>query len=162
MLLQDSYTIFGIVSLAEILGAIIATFFAIMTWWIIEKISKWLEWKGLVKAFNELYDILLIKKYEPNMSIDVVTLILEEIEVKNFVKFLKLQYMKDKGLHKFEGNDFMIEAVCGIAGNHLKLYQYGMPVFDYRRPEEGAETFDGFIEYYETQCRIAKIKLKRS
>lgn len=129
-----------IISLSEIIGACIATFFAIMTWWLIEKLAKWAEWRAVVKSFNELFEIFMAKKYEPNTSIDVVNIILEDIGEKIFKKILRLNYTLNQGIYNFEGNDFKIEAMCGIAGNHLKLYQYSMPIYDFRKPEEGVET----------------------
>ena len=161
MFLQGSSDIFQLISISEIIGACLATFFAILTWYLIERLNDYFEWRKTVKGFNELYKILLAKKYEPDTSIEVVNVILEDIGEKNLKKIVKLNYIFEKAFHKFEGNDFMIEALVGIAGNHLKIYQYNMPIFDFRKPEEGAETHQNFIEYFQTQCRREKVKLKK-
>ncbi len=156
------YQILEIVSISEIIGAIVATFFAILTWWIVEKLNAWKEWKAMVNSFNELYNLLLQKKYEANTSVEIVNSIYETIGESTFKKVLKLQPIFEKGIYKFEGNDFMIEAMCGIAGNHLKIYQYNMPIFDFRKPEVGIETFNNFISYFETQCKREGIPLRKN
>jgi len=160
MISQIINEIFQIVSISDVIGAILATFFAIMTWWIIEKLTKWREWRALVKAFNELYGLLLEKEYNSTKSIEVVNLILEDIEEKNFKKIVKLNYSMKEGFHFFEGNDFKIEAMIGIGGHHLKIYQYGMPIYNYWKPEEAIETQKNFLEYFKTQCKRENIKIK--
>ncbi len=153
--------LFDIISISDIIGAIIATFFAIISWWFVEKLAARKEWKVLVGAVNELYNLLLKKKYEANTSVEVVNAIYDNIGEVNFKRILKLQPNFEKGIYKFEGNDFMIEAMCGIAGNHLKLYQYNMPIFDFRKPEVGVETFNNFISYFETQCKREGVPLTK-
>lgn len=108
-----------------------------------------------------MYQNLALKEYGANKSIEIVNTFVEDIGEKNITKILKLNHTFKEGFHYFEGNDFKIEAMVGIAGNHLKVYQYSAPIYDYRKPEEGVETLDSFLDFFSTQCRREGIKIKK-
>ncbi|TFF87677.1 MAG: hypothetical protein EU548_09960, partial [Promethearchaeota archaeon] len=84
MILLAQGSILDIISLSEIIGAIIATLFAILTWFITEKLNSWVKWRRIQKGFNNLYHLLLKRTYEPNTSVELVNIILEDIKEKNF------------------------------------------------------------------------------
>ncbi|MBD3255804.1 MAG: hypothetical protein GF383_11975 [Candidatus Lokiarchaeota archaeon] len=149
-----------LISISEIIGGVIATLFAVLSWWLINRLTERKEWKTLTENMNELYEILQAEKYYPNMSIDLVRVLVEDIEEYNVMKYLKLRYYVQNGIHYFEGNDFQIEAVTAIGGPKVELKQYGKEIFNYYRPMEGEETKQSFLNFIESNCRKAGIKLK--
>ena len=160
MILQGDSGLLGLISISEIIGGAIATIFAVASWYIVNKLSALKEWKEMTANINELYDILSVDKYYPDMSIDLVRIIVDDLGEYKLTKYLKLKYHLNQGLHYFEGNDFQIVVMTGIAGSKVELMQYGKPIFNYYKPQEGAETKENLLNFIKSNCRKAGIKIQ--
>ena len=133
MILQDD--IWSIISFSEILGGIIATIFAVLSWWIVSKLSQLQEWRTIVAQVNEVYDILKVEEFYRDMSIDLIRVLVDDLGEYNVTKFLKLKYRLENGLHYFEGSDHQM-VVTGGMGRKVELMSYGKPVFNrFRIPQ---------------------------
>lgn len=157
MIFQDD--IWSVISFSEILGGIIATIFAVLSWWIVNKISELREWKTIVSQVNEAYTILKVDEFYRDMSIDLIRVLVDDLGEYNITKYLKLKYRLENGLHYFEGSDNQM-VVTGGMGRKVELMSYGKPVFNYFKPAEGVETKQDFLEFVEANCQKAGIKLK--
>ncbi len=147
-------------SIPDIIGGLLATLFAILSWYLVEKLNEYKKWKTLVQQMNELYRVLDINNFNPSSSsVDFVTLAVDEIGEKDLSKILKLRYhFEQGGAHVLEGNDFVLLARIGT-DYRIEIRLYGQPIFDYRKPKEGVVTYEAFRKYFQEQCKKSKINL---
>ncbi|MBA7710390.1 hypothetical protein ES703_119332 [subsurface metagenome] len=153
MLFQNSIQI-----LYDIIGSAITIGTAILVWFCIEKLKKFLKNQILHKNFQKLFRIFSRERLEFYMGIEIADLI-DEIGTKYLLKILKLYKTNFEHGIKLIGDTFQIIIEYLGVRNSLRLYQ-GNTVFFYSESGANLIVKKQFLKYFEEQCKNEKIKLR--
>ena len=147
----------------DFIGSIIGSFFAtigsILAWVIIEFLKKSGPKRRLKRNIKKLYEEFAKKEIDPYKSIRMKPLI-EEIGEKNMLTILKLKLMIEKGSHIFASDIFSIQLTFFPGQSSIQI-RCGSAKYFYEKPKENQECLEKFLEFYEEQCKLEKIKLKK-
>ena len=146
----------------SIIGSFIATIFSIFTWYIIEKIKKSGPKRMLRKNINKLYELFAKKELGSFKAIKVSKLI-GDIGKENLLTILKLTLDEKKNeTYALISGDFYIKV---IFSRGLNIIDFTCKTkernYSYEQPEENQECLESFLTFYEEQCQLEHIKLKK-
>jgi len=159
MILQNTFD--WIDFIAKIIGSLIATFFTILVWIIIEKLKERGEKKKLEKNINTLYKILLNKKLDAHTSTEVTNLLVYEIGIENVNKILKMRTIQFGGGYKFESNLYILRTHLGRFPNTMIISEVPSgPRYNFTEPNTNEPIYERFIEDFKKNCKEKNIKLE--
>lgn len=117
--------------------------------------------------FNELFQLLSTEGLTPNLG-KSIALIIEEIDEKNMFKILDLSNNtpfeeEDYGelSHlEYAGKDFILSIWYQFGDNKIRIYQNTI-FYDFSNTTSNRKIRDDFLDYFNTQCSQAGIKIKK-
>ncbi len=153
MLLQDF--------IGPIIGSVIGSIIgSILVWLIIELIKNYKPKRKLKRNIRKLYEEFAKREIEPYKAIRMSKLI-GDIGKKKVLSILKLTLMDEhKGRSTLISGDFIIQVAYTPGRNDINI-KYGDLTYYYNKPDENQNFLDKFLEFYEEQCKLEKIKLKK-
>lgn len=157
MLFQDFVgTIIG-----SIIGTSLATIGSIVVWVIIEFLKKSGPKRRLRRNIKKLYEEFAKKEIDPYKAIKMKPLI-EEIGDKDFLTILKLKLIiTEGGSHILTSTEISLQLTYYPGQNGIEI-RYGSAKYYTDRPEENQECLEKLLEFYEEQCKLENIKLKKT
>lgn len=146
--------------IGAVIGSFLATIGSVLVWLIIEKLKKSKPKRILKRNINKLYEEFAKKKIEPFMTIRMSTLI-EDIGKKKLMTKLKLTLQETRDtLYVLMYEDIGVTIINGATQHEITI-RYGKLSYNYEKPEENPECLQKFLKFYEEQCKLEKIKLKK-
>ncbi len=145
--------------IGSIIGSSLATIGSILTWVIIEFIKKSRPKRRLKRNIKKLYEEFAKKDKDPYKTIKMKPLI-EEIGKKNILTILKLKLIIGEGSHILTSDKLSLQLTYYPGQCSLQI-RYGDLSYFYSKPEKNQECLDKFLEFYEEQCKLEDIKLKK-
>ncbi|MHA1282477.1 MAG: hypothetical protein ACTSQP_08190 [Promethearchaeota archaeon] len=169
MIIQNEYSLGQFVK--DIAGGCLATFLAILTWYIIEQIKKKQEFNKIKKGFQKFYEKISKFDVTDNEKADltkaeIIHLIIYDIGIRNLSKILKFQFYK-KEYDESYGHVYIIEnslwklnIQSGIGKNAFNITKYEGATYHFdTRPNQDVSVRNEFLNYIKEECKKAKIKL---
>ncbi|MHA1249005.1 MAG: hypothetical protein ACTSRP_03340 [Candidatus Helarchaeota archaeon] len=157
--------------IGDIVGGLMATIFAILTWYVIERIKKRQESNKIKEGYHKFYE--KISKFDVTdkqkadlIKAEIIHLIVYDIGIKNLSKVLKFRYYKrnyDESyghVYTLENSLWKLNIQSGIGKNAFNITRYdGLSYHFDDRPNQDVSVRNEFINYIKEECKKARIKL---
>ena len=156
----------------DVIGAILATIGAILTWAIIEFFKKRKKSNKIKETYKKFYEkiskIDVTDKQKADLDkAEIIHLIVYEIGVENVSKVLKFRYRYEYGesmahIYNLENSLWQLNIQSGIGGLNafnIKRHDGGSYHFD-ERPNQDVDVRNEFLNYVKKECQKANIEFK--
>jgi len=155
----------------DVIGAIIATIGAILTWFIIEFFKKRKESNKIKESYKKFYEKIskFDVTYKQKADLDkaeIIHLIVFEIGIENISKVLKFRYRYQYGesmahVYTLENSLWQLNIQSGIGLNAFNIKKYDGASYHFdERPDQDVDVRNEFVNYVKKECQKANIEFK--
>lgn len=156
--------------IGDIIGGLIATIVAILTWYLIEQLKKKQESNKIKEAYQQFYDKIsefdfTEKEKADLIKAEIIHLIIYEIGIENISKVLKFRYRYQYGesmghVYTLESSLWQMNVQSGIGLNAFNIKRYDGVYYHFdERSNQNLDVRNEFVNYVKEECKKAKINL---
>ncbi len=155
----------------DIIGGIIATVLAILTWFVIDQIKRRHKSNKIKKGYQKFYE--KISKFDVTdkqkadlVKAEIIHLIVYEIGIKNISKVLKFSYRYQYAesmahVHNLENSLWQLNIQSGIGLNAFNIKRHDSVSYHFDgRSNQDVSVRNEFVNYIKEEYKKAKINLK--
>jgi len=129
---------------------------------IIELIKNYKPKRKLKRNIRKLYEEFAKREIDPYKAIRM-SKIIGDIGKKNVLEKLKFTLDEPGGAYVFISGDFITKIIFFPGQNNININCTAKNLYySYEKPEENQECLNKFLEFYEEQCKLEKIRLKKT